>query len=225
MKSTFYFLLFLLSLELYSSLRLGKTLTDSKEALSDDELIDFPLKELQGDCDDLSFFVSLICDSVKRKKSEIEKLKSAQSSVSEAKLLVLKIINVESKYVKKSDCKTFLQRNLRERKNTKLRDLKEVMFGQIKDEYSDLVDKLKEVYELVSSDCQNNMKEVNRILNTITPGEHGQNIIKCNNMMKILENIAAVLINVVDNNGMILNKLNVKKTQAELMITGCGCSE
>ena len=79
MKSTLLFLLFLITIDLSHSLKNGKSKLDSDETLTDNELISFPLKELDGDCDDLSFFGDLVADSIKKKKCNIDKLKTALS--------------------------------------------------------------------------------------------------------------------------------------------------
>ena len=223
MKAILLFLIFLIVIEPNHSFKNGKAKLDSTESLSDDELINFPLKELQGDCDDLEFFSDLVVDSIKQKKCNLDKLKSAQSSISDAKVLVFKILNVETKLLKKqgsSNC--FVQKSLKRTFFAKNNlDGSQTVLNQMKDDFSDLVDKLQEVFELVSTGCKNDMKDINRILNSITPGEHSQNIVKCKNMLKILDDINSILDSGADKIGGVITKLNAKKTQAELLISKC----
>lgn len=227
MKAILLFLIFLLVIEPNHSFKNGKAKLDSSETLSDDELINFPLKELQGDCDDLEFFSDLVVDSIKQKKCNLDKLKSAQTSISDAKVLVFKILNVETKLLKKEGSNCFVQKSLKRDFSAKNNlDGSQTVLNQMKDDFSDLVDKLQEVYELVTSSCKNDMKDINRILNSITPGEHSQNIVKCKNMLKILDDINSILNSGTDKIGGVITKLNAKKTQAELLISKCqsGCS-
>ena len=221
MKTILLFLIFLIVIEPNHSFKNGKAKLDSSESLSDDELINFPLKELQGDCDDLQFFSNLVADSIKQKKCNLDKLKSAQSSISDAKVLVFKILNVETKLLKKEGNNCFVQKNLYAKNKSQGR---QTVLNQMKDDFSDLVDKLQEVFELVSSSCKNDMKDINRILNSITPGEHSQNIVKCKQMLKILDDINSILNSGNDKIGGVITKLNAKKTQAELLISKCGSS-
>ena len=230
MKTIGIFLLSLLLINLSFSKKIHK-LFSPDEQLSDDELVSFPIKELNGDCENLLLFESWIKHSLLQNKINIRKLKTAETTIEDAKTLIFKIINIENKMRNNDyDIDSFLMKSNNKRNkislSKKTRDSK-MALSQIKDDFNAILDKLNEIIDLVSSTCQKDVNDLNKLMKSISDlsgNKHTQNIAKCKEIMKLLDNIDDLLEDGEDDINGTIEALKTKKDQTEIYIEVSDCS-
>lgn len=210
-----YFLIFLAILPAFPA----KTSRISfKETLTDDELIDFPIAELEDDCENLQFFNEILQSRINQKENHVNRMNSAILTIEDSKILILKIINIE----KKLELSEFSEKSSRKLAKSSRNFFSKKTFLQMRDDFNKVIEKLDDVYELLSAQYQENIERLDYLLEEMQ-NEHTQNIQKCREIIKLLNDIAETLSEAVENTKNLLEKLNEKAQDTNLMMIYSDC--
>lgn len=248
MKSTFFFIVSLILFNIPPFYHLSTKITRSsllEETLTDDELINFPLNELEGDCDTLQLFSSLLKTNILEKKADIDSLKTAITMIKDAKILVLKLLTIEKQLQTCEKSSNFLSKRqkLKEKqKNFSLKqgnfkgniyfqliDESKLVLSQFQDDFKDIIEKLNEIHDLVSEDCQKEIEDLNDFLSSVLEdGEdnkenHTENIEKYKEVIKLLTEVGQILKTIFESIENIKNELLLKKENAEVLMNDNDC--
>lgn len=208
--STFIFLIILIISLKTSSISL-------KESLTDSELIDFPVAELEEDCENLQFFKEILENRINFKENNLLRVSAASSSIKDAKILILKIINIEKK-LELGENTAFSQKIASN--SSKKRSKK--AFLQLKGEFYAVIEKLDEIFELLSAEFQRNVEELDDLLQEVE-NEHSKNIEKCREIIKLFNEIEVFLQEIAQNHKYLLEKLKEKAQDTDLLLIYADC--